>query len=347
MEYFYKIPTSLPMPIIKSAFSRYQVIDRCLNNKQRKYPTLEKLAEACWDKLNIEVSVSTIEKDIAAMKRPAPIGFSAPIVYNKREKGYAYAEQGFSILGLSLEPEEWEGLQYAAKLLNQYKDVPVFKNFKSAIEKIDTGFNLGIDLNDEAITKYVQFETAVATSGYEWIAIIYQAITNRFLLTITYDNIYKKETKQYELVPYLLKEHRNRWYLIAWVEERKDYLTFALDRIQELSSGEERQKIRSDFNADLFLQYATGIMEGNGKPYKVVLTIDKPFNKLVKLEPLHASQKIIKDVKDTLKIELTVNINPEFCMRLLSMGPYCKIIQPASLKLQIKELLKQTLKQYK
>ena len=334
------------MPITKSAYTRFRIIDRCLNNKQRKYPSLKKIADACYDILGTEVSTSTIEKDIKAMKQPSPIGFSAPIVYYKREKGYRYAEEGFSISSINLENEEWEALQYAAKLLYQYKDVPVFGNFKAAIEKIDTAFNLGLGIDDPLLEKHVQFENSVSSSGYNWIAAIYKALCNRVKLVIHYENIYKKELKQYELVPYLLKEHRNRWYLIAWVEERKDYLTFALDRILELEIGEERQKTRRDFNADLFLQYATGIMEGDGKPYKVALAIQEPFNKLVKLEPLHASQKTIKDSKSNIKIELLVNINPEFCMRLLSMGPYCKIIQPASLKSQIKELLKQTMKQY-
>ena len=334
------------MPVTKSAYTRYRVIDSCLNNKQRRFPTLEKLAAACYEKLGVDISKSTIEKDINAMKESTPRGFSAPIVYNKKEKGYAYAEEGFSIAGLNLEPEEWEALQYAASLLYQYKEVPVFSNFKSAIEKIDAGFNLGLGETDSASNKYVQFEKAVSISGYDWIASIYQALNSRYKLTISYDNIYKNEVKLYDVIPYLLKEHRNRWYMIGWVEERKDYLTFALDRIKTLTVLEQRQKSRSDFDSNLFFQHATGIMEGDGKATKVVLTVHAPFHKLVKLEPLHISQQIIKETSKSCKLEISVNINPEFCMKILSMGANCKILQPASLKEQVKNMLQQTLDQY-
>lgn len=334
------------MPVIKSAYTRYRIIDHCLKNRQKRFPTLEKLAETCHDILGIEVSTSTIEKDITAMKQPYPRGFSAPIVYNKKEKGYTYAEAGFSISSINLENEEWEGLHYAAKLLNQYKEVPIFHNFKQAIEKLDTAFNLGLGINDPLTDKFVQFETGVSVNGYEWIASVYQALTNKFKIEISYENIYKNEVKAYVVIPYLLKEHRNRWYVTGWVEQRNDYLTFALDRIQSLAVIEQRQQLKNDFNPDRFLQHATGIMEGNGKPYKVVLSISEPFNKLVKLEPLHITQQIIKETTKSIRVEISVNINPEFCMQLLSMGPYCKILQPVSLKNQIKELLKQTLAQY-
>ena len=58
------------------------------------------------------------------------------------------------------------------------------------------------------------------------------------------------------------------------------------------------------------------------------------------------SQKTIKQTPKNIKIEMHVHINPELCNRLLSMGPYCKVIQPVSLKKQIKTLLQNTLKNY-
>ena len=334
------------MPVTKSAYTRYRVIDNLLNNKQCRFPSLEKMAKACKDKLGIEVSTSTIEKDITAMKESTPKGFSAPIVYVRGEKGYAYAEEGFSISGLNLAPEEWEALQYASKLFYQYKEVPVCSNFKSAIEKIDIGFNLGIANSDDLLSQYVQFEKKVSSSGYEWISAIYESLQNRYLLKISYENVYKNEVKQYEVVPYLLKENRNRWYLIGWVDSRQDYLTFALDRIHTLEVEKIRQKWKNDFNPDLFLQHATGIMEGDGKCYKVVLQVLSPLSKLVKLEPLHESQQIIKESAERISIQLSVNINPEFCMKILSMGPNCIIKQPASLKQQIKTLLQKSLANY-
>ena len=334
------------MPKIKSAVNRYHIIDACLTNKQKPYPTIEALAKACSDKIREGISTSTIEKDIRQMKRPRPHGYDAPIEYSKQHRGYFYAEQGFSISDLQLSDEEWDGLRYAANLLHQYAEVPLFKDFKQAIEKINTRFNLMIDLEEEDFEKYIQFETSHRTTGYHWIQEAYAAIRNRWLLNIKYDNIYKNKTQEYLVYPKLLKEHRNRWYLVGWVTDRKDYLTFALDRIQEMQSKEVVQKHLLDFDANKFLQHSVGIMETAEKPVKVVLMIKSPYHKLVELEPIHHSQKSAKHNSDGAMIELYLNINPELINTILSMGPYCKVVQPLSLKNNVKSILTKTLQQY-
>ncbi len=335
------------MPKVKSALIRYHIIDTCLNDKFNAFPSLEKLAEACSEKLRLGISTSTIEKDIRQMKMDHPNGYAAPIEYSKARKGYFYAEQGFSIADLQLSDEEWDGLRYAANLLHQYSQVSIFKDFKQAIDKINTRFNLLLDLEEKDFNKYIQFETGNATTGYDWIRVILPALKNRWILHIDYENIYKDEIKQYAVYPSLLKEHRNRWYLIGWVADRNDYLTFGLDRIQQMATIQKTQKHRFDFNADNFLQYSVGIMENDAKPEKVVLNIHDPYHKLIQLEPLHHSQKIIKQSAKNMQVELLVNINHELSNKILSMGPFCKVVQPASLKKQIKELLNHTLDLYK
>jgi predicted DNA-binding transcriptional regulator YafY len=335
------------MPKLKSAVSRHKIIDSCLNNTLKPYPTLEDLAKACSEKIREGISTSTIEKDIRQMKLSQPNGYDAPIEYSKINKGYFYAEQGFSISDLKLDNHEWEGLRYAANLLHQYSHVTIFKDFKQAIDKINTRFNLLIDLEEEDFDKYIQFETGNATSGYDWIGTILPALKNRWIIKLLYENIYKKEVKEYLVYPKLLKEHRNRWYIIGWVAEREDYLTFALDRIQQIQTIEKVQKHRFDFNADNFLQHSVGIMEGDTQPSKVVLSIQDPYHKLIQLEPIHPTQKLTKQTKNGVDIEIMVNINHELNNRILSMGSYCKVLKPASLRNQIRESLLNTIALYK
>lgn len=332
------------MPLTKYALARYRIIDNCLRNKRRPYPTLEDLADACANTLNRDISISTIEKDLAAMKNGAPEGAPAPIVYSKINKGYFYAEQGFSINDIQLEEEEWEALSYASNLLYQYKEVPVFQNFREAIEKIHCRFNIPIDHKDPEFNASVQFEKSNAYNGYEWLADLYLALKERFAVEIMYENIYKDELKSYQITPYLLKEHRNRWYVIGWETERNNFLTFALDRICKINIIRQKQKRRIDFNAALFLQNAIGIMEGDGGATEIHLELMNPIDKLVLLEPIHHSQKVIKKTKKSSVIQLMVNINPELQSRILSFGRFCKIKKPAALKVSILEELKQMIK---
>ena len=334
------------MPKNKSAATRYRIINDCINNKRKPFPTLENLANKCSDILGTDISTSTIEKDIAQMKKPEPIGYNAPIVYSKINKGYVYGEKGFSISELNLDDTEWEALNFASQLLYQYKEVPIFSNFKSAIERINSRFSLGFELDDETINQVVQFEKSIETKGYEWINIIYEAIQNKFAVAFTYHNIYKKETKAYQLVPYLLKEHRNRWYLIGWSGEKFQYVTFGLDRLTELTIIEQKQKLRSDFNAEGMFEFTTGIMEGNYKPTKVTLTLKHPLCELLILEPIHHSQNIISQNNVEIKIGLNVLVNEEFYLKLLSFGVNCTINKPASLRNKMKEIVTSMLINY-
>lgn len=329
------------MPKNKSAATRYRVIDQMLNDKRKPFPNLEQLAAKCSSVLGSDVSTSTIEKDIRAMREQAPKGYSAPIVYSKVEGGYVYGEVGFSIAELNLNEEEWSALQFASQLLYQYKEVPVFSNFKNAIERINTRFSLGIDGGDKVLDEVVQFETSIHTNGMDLIELIYNAIKNKQAIKFQYKNIYKGKSSAAGLIPYLIKENRNRWYVIGWSEEKGKYTTYALDRITELVILSNAYKRRSDFNASTFFQHSTGIMESNTKPEEVLLTILKPISDLALLEPLHATQKLINEKTDRVQISLKVLVNEEFMFKILGMGSYCILDKPASLRKSIKWAIQQ------
>jgi len=335
------------MPKNKSAVIRYRVIDQMLNDKRKPYPNLEQLAAKCSAVLGSDVSTSTIEKDIRAMREQAPKGYSAPIVYSKIEGGYVYGEVGFSIAELNLNEEEWSALQFASQLLYQYKEVPIFSNFKNAIERINTRFALDIDGNDKVIEELIQFEKAVHANGMDLIELIYSAITNKQAIKFEYRNIYKKTTSASNIIPYLIKEHRNRWYVIGWSQEKEKYITYALDRIDKLELIHNIYKRRSDFNPVSFFQHSTGIMESNTKPEEVLLTILKPISDLALLEPLHATQKLIIDKTDRVQISLKVLVNEEFMFKILGMGSYCIVDKPVSLRKSIKGTIQQMSSNYK
>jgi predicted DNA-binding transcriptional regulator YafY len=334
------------MPKNKSAATRYRVIDQMLNDKRKPFPNLEQLAAKCSSVLKTDVSTSTIEKDIRAMREQAPKGYSAPIVYSKVEGGYVYGEVGFSIAELNLNEEEWSALQFASQLFYHYKDVPIFSNFKNAIERINTRFALGIDGGDKILDDHVQFEKSVHTKGMDLIELIYATIKNKQGIQFEYKNIYKGKSSTSSLIPYLIKENRNRWYVIGWSEDKGKYTTYALDRMTDLLILNNVYKRRSDFNPSTFFEHSTGIMESNTKPEEVLLTILKPISDLVLLEPLHSTQKLIIEKTDRVQISLKVFLNEEFTFKILGMGSYCIVDKPATIKKTIKNSISQMVDNY-
>jgi len=127
--------------------------------------------------------------------------------------------------------------------------------------------------------------------------------------------------------------------IIGWNENKSKYMTFGLDRLSELSVLEIKQKLRTDFQYDTFFQHTTGIMKAAEKPTKIELIIKSPISELVMLEPLHLSQKLLKQEKGQIKIKISVYVNEEFYLKLLSLGTNCIVIKPLSLKIKMQELI--------
>ena len=115
------------MPINKNAAFRYRIIDACLRNSMRKYPTIEVLKEIIMEAMNIEsLSDSQINKDIRAMKDI----YNAPIENHKIYGGYYYTEDDFSINSFPLTQDEIRVLDLSTSILKQIKYSGYFQQFE-------------------------------------------------------------------------------------------------------------------------------------------------------------------------------------------------------------------------
>lgn len=249
----------------KQACTRYRLIYRCLTDKRRPYPSKAFLADRCANVLGTDVSESSIEKDIAFMRRASPVGQDAPIQYSREHKGFYYGVAEFSIRALDLNDDEWEGLRFASQLLHQYRDVPMFRNFKSAIDRIHTRFELDFGADDPSLSKRVQFEEPVEPDGQEWLSPLLTAIREESSVTYLYLNLYKEKLEAYELIPCLLREHAKRWYLLGWSITRKAFPTFALNRVIDLEILPGRAKLPVPFDPSSFFRHSIGITVNDGR----------------------------------------------------------------------------------
>ena len=122
---------------IKNALIRYRVIDKCLRNKYKPFPSKEELRTACEDALfgsseGESICDSTIEKDLFYLR----MEHDAPIMYSKKNRGYYYDSETFSLDDIPLTEDDLMAIRFAANTLSQFKDVDMFKQFGFAIDKI-------------------------------------------------------------------------------------------------------------------------------------------------------------------------------------------------------------------
>lgn len=84
----------------------------------------------------------------------------------------------------------------------------------------------------------------------------------------------------------------------------------------------------------------------NNKPQKVVLLFIPEQSPYVLSQPLHPSQKTVKQNSKELKVELRVFLTHELMMCILGYGSSVKVLSPQRLALHVKAEAKAVLKQY-
>lgn len=329
------------MPHIKNALIRYRIIDRCIRNKYKPFPSKQELREACEEELygstgGGHICNSTIEKDMFAMREE----HDAPIKYSKREKGYYYEDPDFTMNDIPLTENDMEAIAFAAKTLMQFKNVELFRQFGSAIDKIVDHVAFS---QDEDAREFIQFESAVADGGNEFLPPLLEAIKTQNFVHFDYASFVTGELKPRKVLPLLLKQYRNRWYLISFDDSKQDYITYALDRIEDLEVSQEKSSKPIDFDPDNYFKHAVGITSGNSLPEKVLLEVGIIATKYLDSLPIHPSQKIKEINEDHFVFQLNVSITEELIREILSFGGEIRVMQPESLKNEIANRAKRLL----
>ena len=335
------------MPHIKNALIRYRIIDRSLRNNYRPFPSKKDLRELCEEALfgSIEgenICDSTIEKDLFAMR----LEHDAPIKYNKREGGYYYTDSNFSINDIPLTNDDVTSIKFAINTLKQFREVDMFKQFGSAIDKIVDRITISDDPRDKDISNYVQFEVALSSSGNEFLSPLLGAIRGSNLATFEYTSFVTNKSKQRKVVPLLLKEYRNRWYLISFDLEKKAVITYALERMSDVEILEEVGLKPLDFEPDLFFKHAVGITSSEDEPTVIVFKADNVSAKYIISQPFHSSQRLIKEGKNKTTFELRVLISEEFIRSILSYAGGIEIVGPTEFREEIISRIEEMMKNY-
>ncbi len=326
------------MPPVKNARLRHSIINECLSNPYKPYPTIDDLREACEEKLfgsrnGSNISKSTIEKDLREMKEE----YDAPIAFHRAEKGYYYSNPEYNLNAIPFSAEDAEALRFAVLTLNQYKHLSVFNQFQHAIGKIFDRVYISEKIDDEAINELVQFETPPAVPGSAWLNPLFTALKQRWEILITYHSFSSGQVKEYRVHPYLLKEYRHRWYLIAYRPESKRMATFELGRIKQLELLKTTFEKIGDFNPTDFFKYAFGITVLDGKPQLVELEIKTSELKYIEDTPLHPTQQIISRGTENSRVQLQVYLTTELVMSILSFGKKIKVLSPKELVIQVEK----------
>lgn len=224
------------MPVNRNALIRYRTIDNCLQNRFRKW-TLDDLIEACSDALyefeGIDKGVSrrSVQADIEMM-RSDKLGYEAPIIVVDK-KFYTYADKNYSITNIPLSHQDLKVLGEVSGLLKQFKGFSHFTDLTEMVSKLEDK----IYAQKTQSLPVVDFEKNDNLKGLEFIEGIRKTIVSKTVLCITYQSFKARQPNTFCFSPYLLKEYRNRWFVLGQSHQKNaPLLTLALDRFQSLTN---------------------------------------------------------------------------------------------------------------
>jgi len=334
------------MPHIKNALIRFRIIDKMLRNKYNPFPSKKNMREMCEESLygstdGNHICDSTIEKDLFNMK----MEHDAPIKYSKRERGYYYEDENYSINDIPLTEDELTSIKYAVDTLHQFKDAPFFKEFGNAIDKIVDRISIGTDHNETA--HYVQFESVTSVGGNEYLPLLLEAIQRKkqvwFLYTPHKDHIEKPR----KVTPLFLKEYRNRWYLISYDAKQKGIRTFALERMDTPKLLDEDANFSDEFNPEQYFQNTMGITSYKGKSSNIHIKAKPVAARYIKSQPLHESQEITIENEKYTHFSMKLLVSEELIRTIMSYGGEIEVIEPDELRNIILERIKNMNQLYK
>ncbi|WP_375448595.1 helix-turn-helix transcriptional regulator [uncultured Fibrella sp.] len=330
------------MPVIKNREDRLQRINARLNRWGGRPASTQELARLC------QVSESAIKQDIAYLKDC----HAAPIAYNRKAKGYYYTKPFDLAASITLTDQDMVALQAAVATLNQFRELSVFADFRGAVDKIGQAvrFRLGQATNARSL---IAFESAPAGRGSELIEPMLEACLHGRPVQFRHRKYTDAQARQRVIFPYVVKEHRNRWYVVGFDEYRQEVRVFGLDRIEVDSVvvlDQEHLLVAQapPFDTAMYFRQALGVAIYSQPPEEIVLLLRAPENHQFKAQPFfpHAPTDMLLDTPDELQVRLTIIINDELIYELARLGPKVRVISPLSLQQKLVTYLRDAIDQY-
>lgn len=335
------------MSVNKNALIRYKTIDKCLQNRYRKW-TLEDLIEACsnalyeYEGIDKGVSKRTVQADIQIM-RSDKLGYFAPIIVLDK-KYYTYEDSNYSITNIPLTEQDLSKLTEAVEFMKQFQGFSHFRELDGMVQKLEDH----IYSQKTSTQPVIDFEKNENLKGLEYLDHLYNSIIKKQAIRLTYKSFKARNASSFDFHPYLLKEFRNRWFVIGSKNKETNLLNLALDRIVDLERSVISYQQPRGFDPVSYFENAIGVsISPEANLMDVVLFVEHAHAPYIITKPLHHSQKVIERDSFGVTFSLKLQHNFELEKEILSFGESIKVLEPAMLQRRINDRLLQSVSNYK
>lgn len=317
-------------------YERINALHRLL--KAARYPvTVARLQD------ELGCSRATVYRDLAFLRD----GLMAPVV-GDGEAGFKYdasESDRFELPGLWLNSEELHALLAAQQLLARSGGgllSTALAPLQSRVEKL---------LEEQAGGKQWPVERVRVIASRprrldeHVFRIVASAVLGRRKLAFDYRARSTDEKTRRTVAPQRITHYRDNWYLDAWDEDREGLRSFAVDRIAAAKMLDGVAEDIEDARLDEHLASSYGIFSGPPKHWATILFTPKAA-RWVADERWHSQQqgRFLPDGRYELKVPYSNS--RELLMDVLNYGSDAEIVDPPSLREQVRALLTLAISNY-
>ena len=339
------------MPATKNAIVRYRILDELLSDPYHEY-SMKDLLEICNYRLYKaqyqKVSKRTIEKDINAIQTLFDAYIESTLIEGKPR--YRYADRRFSIFRKELKPEEQNLLAEFLNTLGQFEGLAHFEWFEA--------FRRGIRL--EKRSKVISFSNNPYLHNSNLLGTLFDDIANRVVVELTYHTFGNDTARTIVVHPYLLKQYNDRWFLFCAADEDDKILTFALDRIDNVTPLPARRYRKCKKDLSERFEDIIGVTYYEDRPVEhITFWVSDKSKDYVTTKPMHASQTHLRgQLEQQLREQyptldggafFTIDCiqNYELYRELRSFGSNLFVLSPEGIQDKVYEEIAKMVEEYK
>jgi predicted DNA-binding transcriptional regulator YafY len=214
----------------------------------------------------------------------------------------------------------------------------------------------GSDLKPSDQMKLEQFEKKFRHSGFgrkdyssknKLLRKILEGLIDNKKLQVRHYSHTAKKDKYHIIHPLTLLMHRDSLYLHAYVEGYRQIRTFAVDRIQEITARDEKFRYPKKFNPDQVTDGSFGIYNSSAKDrIRIVVSFKEILYEYLTTRRWHPSQRFTEIKDSEFQMEISLKNTDEFVPWVLQFGPDAKVLEPDSLRDEVREQLELTIRRY-
>ncbi len=184
--------------------------------------------------------------------------------------------------------------------------------------------------------------------GTEFLQTVIDAMQRGKELQIVYQPFGGQRTT-YHLQPYALKVYNQRWYVLGYLREHEGIRNIAFDRTLDMELTDESFTLPTHFDAEEYYAHTVGIYVNKDlKPQKVVLRAYGVQVEYMRSLPLHSSQEEVRTNDGAYSdFWYWLCLTPELTTKILSMGEKVEVLEPHSLRVEVKRRLEKCLTKYR